>query len=105
MTVATFTSKPTRAILIGLLLFFGGVFLTIANDFDTGEKRTIGLISLHPVTALSYGLKELGLLEDEGIGLKSTSIDHTDKPSGFMYMSSIQYLLFDCVCGGFCATI
>jgi ATP-binding cassette, subfamily A (ABC1), member 3 len=101
MTIATLTAKPTRAILIGLLLFFAGVFLTIVTDFESGSEQTIGLISLHPVAAMSYGLQEIGYLEDEGIGLKSSSIGNTDKPSKFTFSKAIRYLLFDLLLWGF----
>lgn len=46
MLLSTFTSKSTRAIMIGLLIFFIGAFLTFAVDFEDGSSSLIGLISL-----------------------------------------------------------
>jgi ABC-type branched-subunit amino acid transport system ATPase component len=100
MLVSTFTAKTTRAILIGLLLFFIGVFLTIAINYDTGDGGLIALISLHPVAAFSYGLQEIGNLEDQAVGLTSNTIDTTDNPSGFTFVKAIRYLIFDCVLWG-----
>ena len=87
MAVATLTSKTVRAVLIGLLVFFIGVFLTLAVSYESGNPGTIALISLHPVAALSYGLQEIGNLEDQGIGLTANSINQTDNPSGYTFFT------------------
>lgn len=62
MMMVTFASKSSRAVLIGLLLFFTGVFLTIAVPIDYREDDGlyVGLTILHPVAAFSYGLQEIG---------------------------------------------
>jgi ATP-binding cassette subfamily A (ABC1) protein 3 len=102
MTVATFTSKASRGVLVGLLVFFVGVFMAIAIPLDYREDdgTLIGLISLHPVAAFSYGLQEIGRLEDIGTGLQSNTVDFTDNPSGYTFNSTIRYLIIDCVFWG-----
>lgn len=64
MVIASCSSKSSRAVLIGLLVFFIGVFLTIAIpvDYREDDGTLIGLISLHPVAAFSYGLQVCVLL-------------------------------------------
>ena len=102
MMVATFSSKASRAVLVGLLVFFVGVFLTIAIPIDYREDdgTLIGLISLHPVAAFSYGLQEIGRLEEQGTGLKSNTVGFTDSPSGYTFNDTIRYLITDSVFWG-----
>jgi ATP-binding cassette subfamily A (ABC1) protein 1 len=85
MFLATLTSKSTRAVLIGLLVFFAGVFLTFAVDVEEGNSSLIGLISLHPVGAFTYGLLEIGRLEDRGVGLQSSTVGSSDLNSGYTF--------------------
>jgi hypothetical protein len=100
MFIATLTSKTTRGVLIGLLVFFAGVFLTLTIDYQSGNASTIFLISLHPAAAFSYGLAEIGRLEDNGVGLQFTTIGSTDSASGYTYMTAIYSLIFDSVLWG-----
>ena len=100
MFLSTLTSKSSRAILIGLLTLFIGVFLTFAVDIEDGKGSLIGLISLHPVAAFSYGLQEIGRLEDQGVGLQSGSIGTTDSPSDFTFNICIEYLIIDSILWG-----
>jgi ATP-binding cassette subfamily A (ABC1) protein 3 len=100
LCLAALTSKSTRGILIGLLVFFIGVFLIQIVDFEEGNSRTIALISLHPVAAFSYGMLEIGRLEDTGIGLTSNTVDTTDNPSDYTYNVCIDALILDCVLWG-----
>jgi ATP-binding cassette subfamily A (ABC1) protein 3 len=102
MTVATFTSKASRGVLVGLLVFFIGVFMAIAIPLDYREDdgTLIGLISLHPVAAFSYGLQEIGRLEDQGTGLQSNTVGLTDNPSGYTFNDTIRYLIYDCIFWG-----
>ena len=56
MVMAALTSKTTRGVLIGLLLFFIGVFVAISVDYaDFGAAAVLGL---HPVVGFSFGLQE-----------------------------------------------
>jgi hypothetical protein len=87
MAVAALSSKTVRAVLIGLLVFFIGVFLTLAVSYETGNSGTVAFISLHPVAAFSYGLQEIGSLEDKGVGLSANSIAQTDNPSGYTFVT------------------
>jgi ABC-type multidrug transport system fused ATPase/permease subunit len=98
--LAALSSKSTRGVLIGMLVFFAGVFLTLAVDSVDGDAGRIGLISLHPVAAFSYGITEIGRLEDQGVGLTSDTVDTTDSPSGFTYNSCIQSLISDIIIWG-----
>jgi ATP-binding cassette subfamily A (ABC1) protein 3 len=101
MTIAALTAKAVRAVLIGLLVFFTGVFLTLAVSYQTGSKGTIALISLHPVAAFSYGLQEIGHLEDQGVGVISSAIGSTDNPSGYTFSNTLGNLFLDCIVWGF----
>lgn len=87
MAISALTAKTVRAVLIGLLVFFIGVFLTLAVSYETGNPATIAFISLHPVAAFSYGLQEIGNLEDQGVGLTANSISQTDSPSGYTFIT------------------
>lgn len=98
--VASFISKSTRATLVGLLLFFVGYFLTLIVSFDTGSSGVIGLISLHPVAAFSFGLQEIGRLEDLGIGVTSSTYSNTDSPSGYTLQATVTSLIIDCLLWG-----
>lgn len=102
MTVATFTSKTPRAVLVGLLVFFCGSFMTVAIpiDFRVDDSIWIGLISLHPVAAFSYGMQEIGRLEGQGTGVTGANWNITDNPSGYTFLSTLQYLAMDIVVWG-----
>jgi ABC-type multidrug transport system fused ATPase/permease subunit len=98
--LAALSSKSTRGTLIGLLVFFMGVFLTEIVDSVDGAGRKIALLSLHPVAAFSYGILEIGRLEDQGIGLTSDTVDRTDSPSEYTFNTCINSLIFDCILWG-----
>lgn len=72
-----------------------GVFLTLAVDYQDGSEGTIQLLSLHPVTAFSYGLLEIGRLEDQGTGVTSDTIRETDNASGYTFANALQSLVVD----------
>jgi ABC-type Na+ transport system ATPase subunit NatA len=101
MAIAALTSKSTRAVLLGLLAFFGGVFLTIAFKYQTTSAQIISLMSLHPVAAFCFGLQEIGNLEDQGVGLQWTSIGETDTVGGYTFMNCYVSLIVDCFLWGF----
>ena len=96
MTLATLTSKATRGILIGLLVFFIGFFVSLAVDSENASNSIIGLVSLHPVAAFSYGIQEIGRLEDQGVGVTADSVDQTDSSSGYTFQTCLGNLVFDC---------
>jgi ATP-binding cassette subfamily A (ABC1) protein 3 len=98
--LSSLTSKSTRGTLIGLLVFFMGVFLIDIVNFKDGSARIISLISIHPVAAFSYGILEIGRLEDQGLGLQSNTVDKTDNPSGYTFNTCIMSLIFDCILWG-----
>ena len=77
-----------------------GVFLTLVVDYQDGNASTISILSLHPITAFSYGLLELGRLEDQGVGVTLDTISQTDSPSGYTFINSLGSLIFDSVLWG-----
>jgi ATP-binding cassette subfamily A (ABC1) protein 3 len=99
MVIASLTSSSTRAVLIGLLVFFIGYFVTSAADRETLDSGILSMISL-PVTAFSYGLQEIGRLEDLGVGITSNSINSTDSPSGYTFQNALNALFFDTIFWG-----
>jgi len=101
MAISSLFSKTTRATLVGILLFFVGYFLTLSAAYDTGSRGIISLVSLHPVTALSYGIQIIGSLEDAGVGITSDTINFTDNPSGYTFGSAIASFIFDTIFWGF----
>jgi ATP-binding cassette subfamily A (ABC1) protein 3 len=98
--MASFNSKPSRATLFSIMLFFVGYFITISVKYDDGSMGAIRGCSLHPVTAISYGIQIIGSLEDKGVGLKSSTIGNTDNPSGFTFSNCISYLIQDIILWG-----
>lgn len=95
MFVASLLTKPVRATLVGLLVFFCGYFLTLIASYDDGNLGSIGLVSLHPVAAFSYGLQELGRLEGAGVGLNVDTLARSDNPSGYTFAGALRSLFFD----------
>ena len=89
-----------QTVLIGLLLVFLGVFLTFAVDYQTGSLQTIQALSLHPITAFSFGLLEIGRLEDQGIGLNLDTMKNSGNPSGFHFALVLEALAGDIVLWG-----
>jgi len=87
----------TRTALIGLLVFLVGYFMSQAVDVQDGSPLSIRLSCLHPVSAFSYGIQELGRLEDAGVGATWTSMVETDSPSGFTLLAAISSMLLDCI--------
>ena len=107
MSIITFTmflaalfSRATRATLVCLLIFFVGYFLTLVVDFGTSNVGSISLVSLHPVGAFSFGLQEIGRLEDAGVGLTPESITSTDSASGYTFGNTLQNFIFDFIFWG-----
>lgn len=100
LSIAALTSKGTRGVLIGLLVFFAGVILTLVLDYQNDSTGLIALVSVHPVAAFSFGLQEIAYLEDRGVGLRSTTIGSSDYPSGYTFSNSVNSLIFDVIFWG-----
>jgi ABC-type multidrug transport system fused ATPase/permease subunit len=94
-------SKATTATLVGLLIFFVGYFLTLTANFKTGSGGVISLVSIHPVTAISYGIQEIGRLEDAGVGLVTGTMSTTDSPSGYTFTKTLTSLFIASFFWGF----
>lgn len=101
MALSAITSKTSRAVLVGVLFFLMGALLTIAIDFKTSSSTIIGLISLHPVTAFTYGVRSIGRLEDIGLGITSGTIDFTESNIRYSVMTSMRWLGIDILFWGF----
>ena len=93
--IASISTKATRAVLLGILTFFIGYFLSLVTNYDTGNGRTIAWLSLHPVTAMSYGLQVIGQLEDAGVGLTETTWNSTDNSSGYTFSDTLNRLVLN----------
>jgi flagellar biosynthesis protein FliP len=85
--------------------FFVGVFVSFAVDVEDGSSALIGLISLHPVGALSYGLQVIGTLEDQDIGLQGNTLGSSDTSSGWTVEDALQYFLIDTLIYGFLVSV
>jgi ATP-binding cassette, subfamily A (ABC1), member 3 len=103
MVISSFTSKSTRAVLIGLLVLFSGAFLTLAQPYDTGNKSAVNAISLHPIAAFSYGIKQIGDLEENLVGLTANSLSLSDNRNGYAFRDTLTILMVDSVLWGFLA--
>jgi ABC-2 family transporter protein len=95
MFMATLTSRATRGVLIGMLVMLFGPILPILVTFDNGKSGLISLLSLHPSSAMSYGLQIIGQLEDQGIGLRNSTVSDTDNPSDVTFSDILSFLLRD----------
>jgi hypothetical protein len=100
MTMSTLTSKASRAVLIGLLVFFSGVFLTLAVDYRTGNPTTVALVCFHPAAAFAYGVKIFGYWEDLELGVTRDTLNLSDGNSELSMLNIFQYLCFDTVVWG-----
>lgn len=100
LVVSTITSKANRAVLVGLLMFFAGMILGLVFDYQEASSSAISLVSLHPVTAFTYGLQEIFYLEDRGVGLRASTVDTSDYPSGYTFANAVNALIGDMILWG-----
>jgi hypothetical protein len=100
MAISSITSKPIRGVLIGLVTTFGGVILSLALDVTTQSLGLSQLVSLLPIVPFSYGLGQIGLLEDSGIGLTADTISFTENASGYAFNNALGSLIFNCIFWG-----
>jgi ATP-binding cassette, subfamily A (ABC1), member 3 len=101
MTIGALTSKAVRAVLFAVITFFAGAFLAIIFPLSTTSGGTVRAISLHPVGAFSYGIAQVGILEDQGIGLTADSIRvSSGNISGYSFLNAVFALIFDCIFWG-----
>mmetsp|Transcript_28196 Transcript_28196/g.58760 ORF Transcript_28196/g.58760 Transcript_28196/m.58760 type:complete len:1961 (+) Transcript_28196:86-5968(+) len=98
--IAAISTKATRATLIGIMIFFVGYFLPFVVDYQDASAGLIALVSLHPVTAYTYGLIMMGYLEDSGVGVRNTTVSSSDFPSGYTFIASLSMLAFDSILWG-----
>ena len=100
MAISSVTSKPIRGVLVGLITTFGGVILTLALDVTTQSLGLTQLISLLPIVPFSYGIGQIGLLEDSGLGLTADTISFTENKSGYAFDNALASLIFNCIFWG-----
>ena len=101
LAIASLFSKATTATLVGVMIFFVGYFLTLATNFETGSAGILSLLSLHPVAAVSFGVQEIGRLEDAGVGATGSTIFTTDSPSGYTLGSTMFSFVVSSILWGF----
>lgn len=89
MFISAFFSKTPRATLVGVIVFFAGYFLTLTANVETGSRGLISLVSLHPITALSYGVQIIGSLEDAGVGVVPSTLTFSEFPSGYNFAQTL----------------
>ena len=95
--ISPYAGTATRTALIGLMILLAGYFMAQAVPLEDGSSLTLRVLCLHPAAAFSYGIQELGRLEDAGVGANWSSFSTTDSPSGFTTLSAISFLLLDCI--------
>jgi ATP-binding cassette, subfamily A (ABC1), member 3 len=100
MAISSVTSKPIRGVLVGLVTTFGGVILTLALDVTTQSLGLTQLVSLLPIVPFSYGIGQIGLLEDSGLGLTGDTISFTENQSGYAFDNTLGSLIFNCIFWG-----
>lgn len=100
MLIASLFAKTPRATFVGLLVFLAGYFCTLAEDMDTANSVHLRLVSLHPMAAFSYAFREIGRLEDTGMGLTFDTMSATELESGYTFATILRYLFFDSIIWG-----
>lgn len=95
--LATFCSKATRGVLLGLLVFFSGVFFAIALDPSRVSAATIHIVTLHPSASFCYGIKLLGNLEDVRIGASWDTMHLAALGADFSFAKVLGCLAYSCV--------
>jgi len=101
LAISALFSKSTRATLVGILFFFAGYFLTLSANYETGSRALISFLSIHPVSAVTYGIQIIGVLEDAGIGLQRSTLNFSDSSSELTFARILGSLLSDSIIWGF----
>jgi ABC-type multidrug transport system fused ATPase/permease subunit len=85
--LAASSSKTTRGILVGLLVFFSGLFLSLIFPMKHYSAAVINIIMIHPVATFSYAISLLGSLDDLNLGLRPHTVSYYDESSGSAFQS------------------
>jgi len=93
--VASFFSYSFRATIAAVILCLVGYFLTLVSNYSTGNQSTILGLSIHPVTAMCYGLQILGNLEDKQVGLLRETLNFSDSASKYTFSMTLRSLFID----------
>jgi hypothetical protein len=94
--LAAFCSKATRGVLIGLLFFFTGLFMSLVIDANESSPIIVWIVMLHPLSTFSFGINKLGSLDDFNVGFKSDTLDHIEITT--RYTMRLVLLGFVCSC-------
>lgn len=86
--------------LLSMSVFLTGLILALAIDYEDRETYKIQLISLHPVAAFSYGLSQIGKLEDNDVGISSNTLNASESRSGYSFQDTLGALILDCILWG-----
>lgn len=100
IVVSAVTSKTAQGVFNGVLIFFAGYFLTLVFDYRDGNSTILRVISLHPVAAFSYGIKQIGFLEDMGTGLVPETLRFFEGKSEYSFLTVLSFLELDAVLAG-----
>lgn len=76
--LAACCSKATRGVLLGLLVYFSGVFIALAFSPGVSSPWVMTLVTLHPVTTFYFGFSLLGAMEDINIGVSLHDLQRTE---------------------------
>jgi ABC-2 family transporter protein len=95
--IAAFCSKATRGVLVGLLFFFSGLFLSLIFNINTMSSVVITIAMLHPIASFSWGINLLGLLDDNGIGLTSDTISYVGYKTGYSMRIVFVGYTYSCI--------
>ena len=93
--IASFFSYSFRATIAAVILCLVGYFLTLVADYSTGNQSTILGVSIHPVTAMCYGLQILGKFEDKQVGLLKETLNFSDSASKYTFAMTLRSLFID----------
>ena len=92
MTTASLFSKASRSGVVALMGFYSGYFAASRITLSSASWSTVVNASIHPVTAMSFGLQVIGNLENEGSGITWETLDFTDFSSGYSFQTTLKSL-------------
>lgn len=95
--LAASSSKTTRGILVGLLVFFTGLFLSLIFPMKDFSASVIHIIMIHPVATFSYGITLLGALDDLNVGLTPDTVSFYVSASGSAFQSMFIAYIYNSI--------
>jgi ATP-binding cassette, subfamily A (ABC1), member 3 len=95
--LAACSSKATRGILVGLLFFFSGLFVSLLFPIRLTSPTVVSILMIHPVTVFSYAIDLLGALDDVKVGLTSESVSYVHYYNQCSFRQMFMGYLYSCV--------